>query len=96
MTEVVSARWLTADGARATTAGAEFLGAFKFSTTGVSTVDVVVEALGGLPDRLSPAAELRDAAVRLADGKRSCEIAMTTSERNRARKKRLSIQGTGS
>jgi hypothetical protein len=29
-------------------------------------------------------------------GKSSCEIAITTSERNRARKKRLSIQGTGS
>jgi len=29
-------------------------------------------------------------------GNSSCETAMTTSERNRARKKRLSIQGTGS
>ena len=32
----------------------------------------------------------------LTGGKSSCEIAITTSERNRARKKRLSIQGTGS
>jgi hypothetical protein len=32
----------------------------------------------------------------LPGGKSSCEIAITTSERNRARKKRLSIQGTGS
>ena len=32
----------------------------------------------------------------LEGGKSSCEIAITTSERNRARKKRLSIQGTGS
>ena len=32
----------------------------------------------------------------LTGGKSNCEIAITTSERNRARKKRLSIQGTGS
>ena len=32
----------------------------------------------------------------LTGGKSSCEIAITTSERNSARKKRLSIQGTGS
>jgi hypothetical protein len=32
----------------------------------------------------------------LTDGKRSCETAITISERKRARKKRLSIQGTGS
>src|SRR6185295_13987177 len=31
-----------------------------------------------------------------AGGNNSCETAMTTSDRNRARKKRLSIQGTGS
>ena len=29
-------------------------------------------------------------------GKINCEIAITMSDRNRARKKRLSIQGTGS
>jgi len=32
----------------------------------------------------------------LGGGNSSCESAMTTSERKRARKKRLSIQGTGS
>ena len=32
----------------------------------------------------------------LAAGKSSCETAIAISERNRARKKRLSIQGTGS
>ena len=32
----------------------------------------------------------------LAAGKSSCETAMAISERNRAKKKRLSIQGTGS
>jgi hypothetical protein len=31
-----------------------------------------------------------------AGGKRSCEIAITISDRKRARKKRLSIYGTGS
>ena len=34
--------------------------------------------------------------VALAGGKSSCETAIAMSERNRARKKRLSIQGTGS
>jgi hypothetical protein len=32
----------------------------------------------------------------LTAGNNSCETAITMSERNRARKKRLSIQGTGS
>ena len=32
----------------------------------------------------------------LGGGNNSCESAMTTSDRKRARKKRLSIQGTGS
>ena len=32
----------------------------------------------------------------LAGGNNSCEAAMTMSERNKAKKKRLSIQGTGS
>jgi hypothetical protein len=32
----------------------------------------------------------------LTGGKRNCETAITMRERKRARKKRLSIQGTGS
>ena len=34
--------------------------------------------------------------VGLAGGKSSCETAIAISERNKARKKRLSIHGTGS
>jgi hypothetical protein len=95
MTEVVSPCWLAGDGAVATTAWAEFPETLRFPTTGVS-VRGVVEVLGRALDTVSLVAEIRDAGEGLADGKRSCEIAMTTSERNRARKKRLSIQGTGS
>ena len=35
-------------------------------------------------------------ATGFAGGKRTCETAMAMSDRKRARKKRLSIQGTGS
>jgi len=45
-------------------------------------------------------AELESAArfglARLAGGNKSCETAIAMSDRKRARKKRLSIQGTGS
>ena len=50
----------------------------------------------------TPAVEESCVAFRLAvgsffaGGKRNCEIAITIRERKRARKKRLSIQGTGS
>jgi hypothetical protein len=50
-----------------------------------------LESLEG--DAPEPGAE---PGVGLAGGNTSCETAITTSERNRARKKRLSIQGTGS
>ena len=44
----------------------------------------------------SPAGDTREAGVGFGAGNSSCEIAIAISERNRARKKRLSIQGTGS
>jgi len=44
----------------------------------------------------SLAGDTRELGVVLGDGNSSCETAITMSERNRARKKRLSIQGTGS
>ena len=45
---------------------------------------------------VSLAGDIRELGVVLAGGNSSCETAITMSERNRARKKRLSIQGTGS
>ena len=48
-------------------------------------LDVLLESLGTV---------LR--AAGLADGNSSWETAMTMSDRNKAKKKRLSIQGTGS
>ena len=62
----------------------------------VDTVDVAA------PDEADPGRADVESAARetpgfgFIGGKSSCEIAITTSERNRARKKRLSIQGTGS
>jgi hypothetical protein len=56
----------------------------------------------GNVDKAGPVCtEVESAATEVPDfcfdgGKSSCEIAITTRERNRARKKRLSIQGTGS
>jgi len=44
----------------------------------------------------SPAGDIRELVVVFGAGNSSCETAITMSERNRARKKRLSIQGTGS
>ena len=44
----------------------------------------------------SPAGGTREPGVVFGVGNSSCETAITMSERNRARKKRLSIQGTGS
>jgi hypothetical protein len=44
----------------------------------------------------SPADDTRDPGVVFDVGNSSCATAITMSERNRARKKRLSIQGTGS
>jgi hypothetical protein len=44
----------------------------------------------------SLASDTREPDVGLVGGNTSCETAITMSERNRARKKRLSIQGTGS
>ena len=44
----------------------------------------------------SLAGDTRVPGIGLAGGNNSCETAITMSERNRARKKRLSIQGTGS
>jgi hypothetical protein len=44
----------------------------------------------------SPADDTRELGVVFGAGNSSCETAITMSERNRARKKRLSIQGTGS
>jgi hypothetical protein len=44
----------------------------------------------------SPAGDMRELVVVFGVGNSSCATAITMSERNRARKKRLSIQGTGS
>jgi hypothetical protein len=44
----------------------------------------------------SPAGDTRELVAVFGVGNSSCETAITMSERNRARKKRLSIQGTGS
>jgi hypothetical protein len=55
----------------------------------------VAEVPGGV---VLPAVSTGTEVVRtgLAGGNNSCDRAITISERNRARKKRLSIQGTGS
>ena len=44
----------------------------------------------------SPEGDIAEPGARFAGGNSSCATAITMSERNRARKKRLSIQGTGS
>jgi hypothetical protein len=48
------------------------------------------------PELESPAGDTRERVVVFGAGNSSCETAITMSERKRARKKRLSIQGTGS
>jgi hypothetical protein len=56
-------------------------------------VDAVVVSEPALE---TPVGATRALGVVFGDGNSSCETAITTSERSRARKKRLSIQGTGS
>jgi hypothetical protein len=57
-------------------------------------------SVGGVDDALASTELESDGTdvpgLGLTGGKSNCEMAITTSERNRARKKRLSIQGTGS
>jgi hypothetical protein len=65
-----------------------------------SDVVITVEGLDDDPPALaeleSTTVGIPEAGLVFGGGKSSCDIAITTSERNRARKKRLSIQGTGS
>jgi hypothetical protein len=59
------------------------------------------DAAAGVPPSFgreleSPDGDTRELVAVFGAGNSSCEAAITMSERNRARKKRLSIQGTGS
>ena len=65
-------------------------GAATDGTVACGTVEDAVELTE------SPVVALRWFGIGFAGGKSSCETAIAISERNRARKKRLSIQGTGS
>jgi hypothetical protein len=58
--------------------------------------DVEGAIVAGLAGVALESARKRVATIGLEGGNSSCEIAITISERMRARKKRLSIQGTGS
>ena len=61
---------------------------------GVDDAKGVIVAV--LPEVTLESACKRLSTLGLEGGNSSCEIAITISERKRARKKRLSIQGTGS
>jgi hypothetical protein len=70
----------------------ETVGSGAFLSVGGATVDCVEEAALAAPDESTG----RLGAAGLAGGNSSCETAIAMSDKNRARKKRLSIQGTGS
>jgi hypothetical protein len=58
--------------------------------------DAVEDDAAPFNREIESCAVVREPGLGLDTGNNSCETAITTSERNRARKKRLSIQGTGS
>ena len=68
------------------------VGRFAFGVEDEAAADWVLFS----PALESLAGETREPGVGLAGGNNSCETAMTTSERNAASIRRLSIQGTGS
>ena len=68
------------------------VGRFAFATDD----DAVADAAFFSPGLESLAGDAREPGVGFGGGNISCETAIAINERNRARKKRLSIQGTGS
>jgi len=92
LTVVVSAANPVATGVRALATSTDE--ADRWVVLGVDDVEAAIVAV--LEEIALESACKRVAITGLDGGNSSCEIAITISERKRARKKRLSIQGTGS